>query len=403
MAAGKHRLTDTSIRNAKPVGSRRRLSDGDGLFLIVTAASKRWQYDYQIEGKRRSLSLGIYPLVSLARARQDHEQARRWLKVEGIDPVVARAANRADRKKTKARESLNTLKLVSERWLAKQQTWAESHRSKVELRLKNDVYPMIGDRPIASITTREIGDCLRLVENRGAIDSAHRIKQTLGQIFRFAIQDGLLDYDPTLALKGALTKYERGQYPHITDPKRLGQVLKAIDGYEGSAEVRAALRLLPLVFVRPGELRNAEWVEFDLERSTWTIPATRMKRSKNGNHIVPLSTQAKAIIEELYLLTGTGELLFPGARSSKRPISDNSLNAALRTLDVSKDEHVAHGFRHTASTLLNEQRGVDPDLIEVQLHHMDKSVRGKYNGAKYISARREMMQGWSDFLHSLKS
>jgi len=258
---------------------------------------------------------------------------------------------------------------------------------------------------VGMVSSPEVLQCLRLVEARGAVDSAHRIKHTLGQVFRYAIATGKAEHDPTAGLRGALTKIDKRSYPHITDPNRLGEVLRAIDGYSGSFEVRQALRLLPLVFTRPGELRMAEWNEFDIGRAVWTIPAERMKRKQNGNHIVPLSRQALSIVLELEEVTGNMEgrrLLFPGARSLTRPISDNSLNAGLRRLDVLQDEHVAHGFRHTASTLLNEQRGFDPDLIEVQLHHADRSMRGKYNKAAYFDERRKMMQVWADYLDKLK-
>lgn len=260
-------------------------------------------------------------------------------------------------------------------------------------------------RDVQSVTAPEVLHCLRLVEARGAVDSAHRIKHTLGQVFRYAIATGRAENDPTAGLRGALAKISKQSYPHITDPVRLGEVMRAIDGYSGSFEVRQALRLLPLVFTLPDELRQAEWQDFDLERGVWTIPAERMKRKQNGNHIVPLSRQALAIVEELKEVNGNSEsarLLFPGARSLTRPISNNSLNAGLRRLDVLQHEHVAHGFRHTASTLLNEQGGFDPDLIEVQLHHADRSMRGKYNKAAYFYERRMMMQAWADYLDGIK-
>ncbi|MFK7890455.1 MAG: tyrosine-type recombinase/integrase [Granulosicoccus sp.] len=399
--AGIRRLSDAAIRQAKPSegGKPRKLSDGHGLFLIVTPTRKSWRYDYQYQGKRRSMGIGSYPAVSLTKARQVHAKAREDLRAEGVDPVQARQKRALE----ESRREHNALQDIAQEWIGRQTNWKESHRSKVALRLTNDVYPVIGARPIAEITPPEVLDCLRRVEGRGAVDSAHRIKQSLGAVFRYAIATGRCTYDPTLSLRGALTTAEKRSYPHITDPVRLGEVLRAIDDYAGSFITRCALQVLPLVFVRPGELRAAEWSEFDLKRNVWTIPASRMKRSQNGNHIVPLSTQAIEALQRLHEVTGHGQLLFPGLRSTDRPISDNTLNAALRRLDVDQSEHVAHGFRHTASTLLNEARGFDPDLIEVQLHHADRTMRGKYNKARYFDERRAMMQSWADYLSSLKN
>ena len=398
-----HALKAIAIKKAKPLDKPYKMADGGGLYLLVKSVGKYWRYDYRIMGKRKTLALGVYPLVTLEDARQMHLDAKRDLQLHNIDP--------ADTQSKKARKLANelattsTVQAVCEEWLSMQTKWADSHKVKVDLRLRNDVYPQLGNHDVSRVTAPEVLQCLRLVESRGAIDSAHRIKHTLGQVFRYAIATGRAENDPTAALRGALTKINKRSYPHITDPARLGEVLRAIDGYSGSFEVRQALRLLPLVFTRPGELRMAEWDEFDIERGVWTIPADRMKRKQNGNHIVPLSKQALTIVKELQEVTGNMEgrkLLFPGARSLTRPISDNSLNAGLRRLDVLQDEHVAHGFRHTASTLLNEQRGFDPDLIEVQLHHADRSMRGKYNKAAYFDERRKMMQAWADYLDHLK-
>jgi len=398
--AGSKRLTDAAVKTAKPSpgDKTRKLSDGNGLFLIVTPTRKSWRYDYQLEGKRKSMGIGSYPAVSLNLARDIHQRARTDLRAHKVDPVVARQGRALE----ESRREHNALEDIAKEWIARQTTWKESHRCKVNLRLENDVYPVLGHRPVAEITPPEVLECLRKVEGRGAVESAHRIKQSLGSVFRYAIATGRCVYDPTSALRGALASVGKRSYPHITDPARLGEVLRAIDGYNGTHTVRCALRLLPLVFVRPGELRNAEWSEFDIARKVWTIPAARMKRSQNGNHIVPLSNQAITVLKDLQELTGNDGLLFPGIRSNKRPISDNSLNAGLRRLDVAQEEHVAHGFRHTASTLLNEARGYDPDLIEIQLHHADRTMRGRYNKARYFDERRKMMQQWADYLDALK-
>lgn len=399
-----HALKAIAIKKAKPLDKPYKMADGGGLYLLVKPAGKYWRYDYRIAGKRKTLALGVYPLVTLEDARQRHVEAKRALEIDDTDP--ASTLSKTARKLASERATISTVQAVCEEWLSRQAKWADSHRVKVELRLRNDVFPKLGLHDVSSVTAPEVLKCLREVESRGAIDSAHRIKHTLGQVFRYAIATGRAENDPTAGLRGALAKINKQSYPHITDPVRLGEVLRAIDGYSGSFEVRQALRLLPLVFTRPGELRMAEWDEFDIKRAVWTIPADRMKRKKNGNHIVPLSSQALAIVKELEAVTGNMEgrrLLFPGARSRTRPISDNSLNAGLRRLDVLQAEHVAHGFRHTASTLLNEQRGYDPDLIEVQLHHADRSMRGKYNKAAYFDERRKMMQAWSDYLENLKT
>ena len=397
-------LSAIAVRKAKPSDKPYKLADGGGLYLLVKAAGKYWRYDYRVDGKRKTLALGVYPVITLEDARNRHIEAKRKLQLDNVDP--ASTQSKKARKLASELEASSTVQAVCEEWLSRQTKWAETHRAKVDLRLRNDVYTKLGNHDVSRVTAPEVLKCLREVEARGAVDSAHRIKHTLGQIFRYAIATGRAENDPTAGLRGALTKIEKQSYPHITDPVRLGEVLRAIDGYSGSFEVRQALRLLPLVFTRPGELRMAEWNEFDIERGVWTIPAERMKRKKNGNHIVPLSSQALVIVKELKAVTGNMEgrlLLFPGARSLTRPISDNSLNAGLRRLDVLQNEHVAHGFRHTASTLLNEQRGYDPDLIEVQLHHADRSMRGKYNKAAYFDERRKMMQAWADYLDNLKS
>lgn len=399
-----HALKALAVRKAKPADKPYKMADGGGLYLLVNKSGRYWRYDYRHGGKRKTLALGVFPTVTLEQARELHSKAKHELEREGTDPALAMSKKARVQSSELAR--VCTVQAVCDEWLSKRTEWADSHKVKVELRLKNDVYPVLGARDIQSVTAPEVLQCLRLVEGRGAIDSAHRIKHTLGQVFRYAIATGRAEHDPTSGLRGALSKITKQSYPHITDPARLGEVLRAIEGYTGSFEVRQALRLLPLVFTRPGELRAAEWEEFDLKRAVWTIPAERMKRKQNGNHIVPLSRQALAIVQELKEVTGNGDackLVFPGARSLTRPISDNSLNAGLRRLDVLQDEHVAHGFRHTASTLLNEQRGFDPDLIEVQLHHADRSMRGKYNKAAYFDDRRKMMQAWADYLDSLRS
>lgn len=392
------KLKSQQLKSVRFDGKRAKLYDGEGLYLHVLAKGSVWRYDFQLNKKRKTLTIGPLEDYTLSRARDERRNATRLLR-KGIDPCEAKRARRDEA----VLEDANSLGHIAFEWLDQQSTWASTHKVKVRLRIVNYTIPALGDRPISKITSPELLHCLRKVEERGAVDSAHRLLNSLSSIFNYAIATGRCENNPTHALRGALKTASKKSYPHITDPVRLGEVLRAIDGYGGSIEVKTALQLAPLVFVRSGELRNAEWSEIDFERSLWTIPASRMKRSANGNHLVPLSKQALAVLTSLRDLTGQFELVFPGQRSKLRPISDNSLNAALRRLDISKDELVVHGFRHTASTMLNEMKGVDPDIIEVQLHHADQSMRGKYNKAKYFDARVQMMQEWSEYLDSLKS
>jgi len=255
---------------------------------------------------------------------------------------------------------------------------------------------------VSEVTTPMVRECLKRIEESGTIETAHRVKYIIGQICRYAAAQGLCNIDPTTILRDALQKSTVRSFPAITDPVKLGGLLRAIDGYSGTFVVKVALQILPLVFVRPGEHRAARWDEFDLNAAMWVIPAHRMKRPKNGPHTVPLSQQAVRLLQQLHKLTGSGALLYPSNRGTGRPISENTLNAALLRLDIPRNEHVPHGFRHTASTLLNEQR-FDADLIEVQLHHGGEGIRRVYNRAQYVEHRRKMMQGWADYLDELKT
>ncbi len=293
--------------------------------------------------------------------------------------------------------------MVAENWISHHHEWAQSHRKRIESRLKKDVYPVLGKQTIASLERAEILSCLRTVEERGAIDCAKRLKQYLSSICRFAIAEELRSTDPTIGLEEVLRKHIKKNHAHTVNPKRLGEILRSIDSYEGGPIVKCALQLLPHVFVRGGELRHADWSEIDLKKALWTIPADRMKRTANGNHLVPLSKQSLQLLKELQACSGTEGLMFPGLRSRQRPISDGTLSAALRAVGIPKEDQSPHGFRHTASTMLNETLHHDPDLIEVQLHHCSSSIRAVYNKAKYIKARYKMMQEWSDYLQGLKA
>jgi len=393
--AGIEKLTDRQVETTKFKDKPIKLSDGGGLFLLVTKGGKYWRYSYRFSGKQKTLAIGVHGKgnLTLKKARDKHKEARELVE-DGKDPAMVRKVQ----KQASAEVANTTFELIAKEWLSRQTDWKESHRCKVVLRLEKDVYPVMGFRPITEITAPEILACLSTVEERGAVDSAHRIRQTMGAVFRFAISTGRATYNPIPDTKGALTKVSKGSYPAITKPKRVGELLRAIDGYEGHPTIRCALQLLPLVFTRPGELRAASWSEFDGDM--WTIPKERMKAGQQ--HFVPLSRQTRAILDELHLLTGTGKLLFPSFRGEKnRPISDATLNAGLRRLSFLGDEMVCHGFRHMASTLLNEQQ-YDADLIEAALAHKDGSIRGKYNSAKYLKQRKQMMQHYADYLSTLK-
>lgn len=391
-------LTDTAVRNAKPSEKPRKLTDGKGLFLLVHPnGGKYWRLKYRIDGKEKLLALGVYPDVSLAAAREGRDQARKLL-ANDIDPGAFR---QAQKRATKAATE-DSFEAVAREWYTKHSpNWSESHGSRIIRRLERDVFPWLGSRPIAAITAPELLDVLRRIEDRGALETAHRAHQNCGQVFRYAIATGRAERDPAADLRGALPPAKVRHHPSLTDSKAIAELLRAIDGYQGAFVTKCALRLAPLVFVRPGELRRAEWAEIDLDAAEWRIPAEKMKM--RAPHIVPLSTQAVAILRELEPLTGAGRYLFPSVRTSERPMSENTINAALRRLGYDKDSMTGHGFRSMASTLLNEQ-GWNRDAIERQLAHAERdSVRAAYNYAEHLPERRSMMQHWADYLEGLAS
>lgn len=391
-------LTDVAVRTAKSTDKPTKLSDEKGLFLLINPnGSKYWRLKYRFAGKEKLLALGVYPDVTLAEARSRRDQARKLL-ANGIDPgVVKQQAKYAVKQAAK-----NSFEAVAREWIAKQSPhWAESHTTKILRRFEQNVFPWIGSRPINEITATEILTVLQRVENRGAIDTAHRVMQNCGQVFRYAVVCGKASRNPAVDLRGALTPAKEKHHASITDPKLIGGLLWSLEGYQGSFVTQCALCLAPLVFVRPGELRKAEWAEFDLDAAEWRIPAERMKMREQ--HIVPLSTQAVAILRELHALTGDGRFVFPGARTNGRPMSENTVNAALRRLGYTKDEMTGHGFRSMASTILNEQ-GWHRDAIERQLAHAEhNAVRAAYNYAEHLPERRKMMQAWADYLDGLAS
>ena len=389
-------LTDSAIRNAKPKEKNYKLADGGGLYLLVTTkGGKWWRLDYRFQGKRKTLSMGVYPDVSLKSARDRRSEAKTQL-ADGIDPGEIRKATKASQSDADGFEAV-----AREWWGKRDPTWSKTHSSRTILRLEKDVFPWIGTRPIGEISAPELLTVLRRIENRGALETAKRIHQSCGQIFRYAVATGRAQRDPSADLKGALPPTRQKHHASITDPKKIGELLRAVDGYEGSLVTRCALQLASLTFVRPGELRHAEWAEFDLDKAEWRIPAEKMKM--RAVHIVPLSTQALRVLNEIEPLTGRGKYVFPGIRSNQRPMSENTVNAALRRLGYTKEEMTGHGFRSMASTILNEQ-GWHRDAIERQLAHAERnSVRAAYNYAEHLPERVKMMQWWADYLDKLKA
>ncbi|WP_164172755.1 tyrosine-type recombinase/integrase [Stenotrophomonas maltophilia] len=392
-------LTDTAIRKAKPGPKPTKLRDGGGLYVQLNPDGSRWwRWDYRrpATGKRNTLSLGTYPEVSLADARGRQAEARRLL-ASGIDPGEHRKAAKV----AGVEKAANSFEVVTREWLGKQK-WVESYRCKVVAWMENDVFPWIGGRPVAELAAPDFLRVARRIEERGAIESAHRIMQNCGQVMRYAVATGRADRNPVADLRGALAPPMERHHAAITDPRELGGLLRAIDAYAGDASTRAALRLAPLVFVRPGELRHAEWSEIDLDAGEWNIPAHKMKMREP--HLVPLSSQAVAILRDLQPLTGHRQYVFPGGRSPKRPLSDNALTAALRRMGFDKETMTAHGFRATARTLLDEVLGWRPDLIEHQLAHAVRDPNGRaYNRTSHLPERRKMMQAWADYLDALRA
>ena len=392
-------LTDTFVKNIKSNGAAvgEKHSDGQGLYLHVKEAGKYWRMSYRFEGKQKVLALGVYSAVSLLKARQRRDKARELL-ADGIDPGAAKQEEKA----AKLAAAANTFEVVAREWLEKSATerMASTH-TKVTTWLEKDVFPHIGKMPIASIGPRDVLAALRHMESRGALDSVQRVKQICGQIFRYAVASGSAERDVTQDLKGALAKAVPGNFAAITEPKQAGALLRSIFAYAGHPYTVAALKLSPLVFVRPGELRTAEWKEIDLQAAEWRIPASKMKM--RVDHLVPLSTQAVEILRSVQPLTGHGRYVFPGLRTGERPMSENTINAALRGMGYSAEVHSAHGFRAMARTIMDEVLGERVDLIEHQLAHAVKDVNGRaYNRTAHLPARRMMMQTWADYLDKLR-
>ena len=441
-------LTDTQIRNAKPgqrpvkakkdkkspphrdgntkgktvgdkVGATKeppkfiatekpyKMSDGGGLYLEVDpAGGKYWRFKYRFAGKEKRISLGVYDGVSLAAAREERDACRKQL-AKGIDPGVHRKAKKASR----ASGAANSFEVVAREWLKEYiDPKSESHRKRVYARFENDIFPYLGSRPIAEIEPAELLDVVRKIENRDAKDTAHRTLGSCGQVFRYGIATRRCTRDITAELRGALKPVEEQHFAAVTTPEEIGGILRAIDVYKGTFVVRSAFRLAPLVFVRPGELRMAKWVDMNLDEAEWTMKLSKRDESKPRRDniddylIVPLARQAVENLRAVHALTGDDVYVFPGARDRTRPMSENAILTAMRRMGIPKDQMCGHGFRATARTILREQLKIREDLIEHELGHQVIDPNGRaYNRATFLAERRLMMQVWADYLDKLKS
>jgi integrase len=408
-------LSDAVIRHERPGPKPRKLSDGGGLYLLLNPnGSRLWRFKYRFDGKEKLLALGAYPDVPLATprgqtaikgARDMRDEARR-LVAAGIDPGAIR------REEKELVSGAGTFGALAADWFEHQRSaWTDGHAVTVRSRLDRDVLPYLATRRADEIDAPEVLQVVRRVESRGAVESAHRIMTIIAQVFAYGVATGGCRNNPAAGINRAVALKSPTPKPMaaVLSPREVGALLQAIDDYSGTHVVRCAFKLAPMVFVRPGELRAAEWAEFDLDAAQWVIPAARMKLGKdakadpNRSHIVPLSRQAVAILRDLHQLTGRGRFVFPGARSDGKAMSENAITAALRRMGYDGDTMTWHGFRSIASTMLNE-KGYNPDSIEAQLAHVSgNKVRGAYNRAKYLDDRRRMMQDWSDHLDALKT
>ncbi|MFT4046932.1 MAG: integrase arm-type DNA-binding domain-containing protein [Solimonas sp.] len=403
-------LTDTAIKRARPTDKPYRLTDDRGLFMLVNPNGSRWwRYSYTVAGKRNTMSLGVYPDTGLADARQRLEDARRLI-ARGIDPVAQKKAD----KTTTAERTANTFEAVAREWLAvKQHEWAASHYDKEALRLEKHAFPWIGDRPMAEIEVDDYLPCIKRVFAAGHLEQAHRLREQLSRVSRYAIATNRAKLDPAHALSAVLPAARENGFPSVVRPDEIGALLRAMDGFRGTFVVGCAMRLAPYLFCRPNELRTMEWAhlhDLDGDAPEYRVqPANRkirraLKESGDAEpHIVPLSAQAVAILRELLPLTGRRRYVFPGARDPKRCMSEAAVNAALASIGY-KGQMVGHGFRHMASTRL-EEMGWSDNAIEAQLSHKVAGVRGKYKRdqhLRFLPERRRMLQAWADYLDSLK-
>jgi integrase len=401
-------LSAAQIDKAKPQLKETKLFDGGGLFLLVSPlkygadgkqlpASKLWRFKYRFDGKEKLLSFGAYPTLSLADARNRREDAKKLL-ANGVDPGEMKKSL----KQAKVALDEHSFEVLAREWITKfSGQWSQVHADTIMERMERDVFPYMGAKPISDIKSPELLAVLRRVESRGALDTAHRIRNHCGQIFRYAVATGRAERDPSRDLQGALPPVKFGHRAAFTDPKELTSLLIAVENYQGSFVVKCAMQLLPMLFTRPGELRHMEWTELDFDSAQWNIPAVKMKMKHA--HIVHLSSQALHVLNELKPLTGHSTYVFPCHRSPLRCMSDNAINAALRRMGFEKSEVTAHGFRATARTMLHEILQFSPDAIEAQLAHAVPDRLGMaYNRTQHLVERKKMMQIWADYLDGLK-
>lgn len=397
-------LTDTFVKNTKHTGSPTgdKHADGSGMYLLIKAAGKYWRMDYKYAGKRDTLTFGVYPAVSLAKARQRREKARELL-ADGINPKAALAEER----KAKAAAAVNTFEAIAREWHGtKVSGWSITHAETTMERMEKNIFPWLGISPLTDIEAPEVLGTLRRIEARGAIDTTHRIKSIMSTVFRYAIATGRAVRNPAADVGVALKTTVKGHHPAITEPKRFAQMLRDIYAYSGSNITRAAVQIHALTFQRPNEIRDMEWAEVDLDAGVWIVPAARMKgvleRKAHGDaHTVPLSTQAVAVLKDLHPLTGHGPKVFPGERGEGRSISENTARQALRSMGYL--DHVPHGFRASARTLIREELHYDKEVIERQLSHgSDEALGGAYDRTQFLNERARMMQTWGDYLDKLR-
>ncbi len=389
------KLTATAVKQAKPKAKPYKLADGGGLYLHVKTAGKYWRYKYRFAGKEKLLALGTYPDISLADARKLHQAARENL-ADGIDP----SSHKKTKKSADQSSSANSFEAVALEWSKTRSKKADSTEKRQRALLEKDLFPFIGSRPIADIDAPELLKTLRKIENRGAIETAHRANRLAGQIFRYAIVTGRSKHNPSIDLKDALTQPIKSHRKSITDPAEVGPLMAAIKNYQATPVVMAALQLSPLFLCRPGELRHLEWAEVNFAEARIELPASKMKTKEP--HIIPLASQAIAILKELQPISGRGKYVFPSARGASRPLSDNGVRTALRTLGYTNDQICPHGFRAMGRTILDEVLNFPVDWIEHQIAHSVKDVNGRaYNRTKHLPQRKKMMQAWADYLDGL--
>ncbi len=391
-------LSDTKIKAAKPLDKDYKLADGKGLYLLVKkSGGKYWRYKYRFNGKEKLMAFGTYPGTSLAKARTKHNAAKSLL-AEGIDPMLNKRATKAAAEGAAS----NSFEVIAREWLTKRGKKSESADKRLNALLEKDLFPYLGKRPIHEITPVELLQTLRRIQGRGAVETAHRAKQYAGQIFCYAVVTGRTDRDVSVNLRGALKVPTETHFAALTTPKEAAALLSAIHGYRGTPVVQAALKLAPLLFCRPGELRQLEWAEVDWEEQRIELPAEKMKLRLP--HIIPLCTQALTILRDLHLFTGRGRYVFPSARGGSRPLSENGVRTALRSMGFSNEQMTGHGFRAMARTMLDEVLSFPVDWIEHQLSHKVRDANGRaYNRTAHLPQRFGMMQTWADYLDGLRS